>query len=84
MTVVPTPPRMHWAVLIILCALTGGLFGAIWLIVQANWTRQMRGRGVALSFAITNCVFYAHCDGGGVCAVDKMGQPSVPMTIGTV
>jgi hypothetical protein len=48
---------MHWAMLIILCALTGGVFGAVWLIVQANWTRQMRGRGVALFFAIVNCAF---------------------------
>ena len=53
----PQPIRLHWAFVLILGALTAGLFGAAWLIVQANWVRKVRGGWLAEGLAISNaCV----------------------------
>jgi hypothetical protein len=36
-----SPPNFHWAAVLVLTALTRGLFGDIWLIVQASWLRKV-------------------------------------------
>ena len=38
---VPLPPNLHWAVLLILQIFTRHLFNLIWAMVQANWARKL-------------------------------------------
>ena len=38
---VPLPPNLHWAVLLILEIFTRQLFNLIWALVQANWARKL-------------------------------------------
>lgn len=56
----PQPFRLPWGLVILLSALTLGLFGAVMLVLQANWVRRIRGGWLALTFAIacaTSCIF---------------------------
>ena len=53
---VPPPPRLHWGLVLALQILTFGLFGGIWLIVQALWAKRLSGNGRALTWAIVNLV----------------------------
>jgi hypothetical protein len=50
--VLPGPPRLHWARVLILSVLTKGLFGAVWMLVQANWSRSVHGKSRAFVFSI--------------------------------
>jgi hypothetical protein len=43
----PSPPRLHWGWVLALNVVTLGIFGIIWMIVQANWVRKMRGKSTA-------------------------------------
>ncbi len=54
MPIVPPPPRLHWGWVLVLSLLTRGLFGEIWLVVQANWIRRVTGRSEARTWAILN------------------------------
>lgn len=38
---VPLPPNLHWAILLILEIFTRQLFNLIWALVQANWARKL-------------------------------------------
>jgi hypothetical protein len=38
---VPLPPNLHWAVLLLLEIFTRQLFNLIWALVQANWARKL-------------------------------------------
>jgi hypothetical protein len=38
---VPLPPNLHWAILLILEIVTRQLFNLIWALVQANWARKL-------------------------------------------
>ena len=49
---VPDPPRLHWGWVLVLSLVTFGIFGMVWLIVQANWVRKVRGRSRTLPWAI--------------------------------
>jgi preprotein translocase subunit SecY len=51
---VPDPPRLHWGLLLVLSVITLGVFGTVWMIVQANWVRKVRGRSRTLPWAIAN------------------------------
>ena len=37
----PAPPRLHWAIVFALSFVTIGIFGMIWMVVQANWVRKV-------------------------------------------
>jgi fatty acid desaturase len=50
---VPNPPRLHWALLLVLSAVTLGIFGQAWMIVQSVWVSKVYGRSKALPWAIT-------------------------------
>lgn len=60
----PSPPRLHWGWVLLLSVLTFGLFGSVWLLVQANWIRRMRaGTSTGFWFALANlavlpCIFF--------------------------
>jgi len=49
---IPQPLRLHWGFVLVLSALTLGLFGGVWLVVQAHWMRKIRGGWFAEGFAI--------------------------------
>jgi preprotein translocase subunit SecY len=49
---VPDPPHLHWGIVFALSVVTFGVFGSVWLIVQANWVRKVYGRSKALPWAI--------------------------------
>jgi hypothetical protein len=51
---VPDPPRLHWGWLLLLSVITLGFFGSVWMIVQANWVRKVRGHSKALPWTIVN------------------------------
>lgn len=48
------PPRLHWAVLLLLLVFTNLLFGEIWLIVQAHWIKKATGRARAFKWSVVN------------------------------
>jgi hypothetical protein len=40
---VPLPPNLHWALVLVLDAVTRNLFNLIWALVLANWGRKLCG-----------------------------------------
>lgn len=38
---VPLPPNLHWAIVLILGVVTRQLFNLVWAMVQANWARRL-------------------------------------------
>ncbi len=46
------PPHLHWGWVFFLSLITLNIFGVIWLIVQANWTKRVRRGGKAFYWAI--------------------------------
>lgn len=54
-----SPPRLHWGIVLFLTAVTLGIFGAIWLFVQAVWARNVQPETKALYYLIgyVCCVF---------------------------
>jgi hypothetical protein len=40
---VPLPPNLHWAIVLILGVVTRQLFNLVWAMVQANWARRLSG-----------------------------------------
>jgi hypothetical protein len=45
---VPLPPNLHWAILLVINILTRNLFNLIWALVLANWSRKLSGDNKAL------------------------------------
>ena len=35
------PPDLHWALLLLLTFVTCGIFGLVWMFIQANWVRRI-------------------------------------------
>ena len=35
------PPNLHWGLLLLLMFVTCGVFGIVWLFIQANWVRKV-------------------------------------------
>ncbi len=50
--IVPNPPRLHWGWVLVLNIITLGLFGMVWLFVQANWCRRLTGSKKAFGWAL--------------------------------
>jgi hypothetical protein len=51
----PSPPSLHWGIVLLLTIVTCGLFSWVWAIVEANWVRKVQpeSKGMILwSFAI--------------------------------
>ncbi len=48
------PPAMHWGLVLVLGAITAGVFSSFWLVLQARWTRTVTGRGIGLLLALVN------------------------------
>jgi hypothetical protein len=54
---IPRAPSLHWGWVLALNVLTRNLFAIVWLIVQANWVRKVRGRSTAFRLAIAHLCF---------------------------
>lgn len=53
----PSPPRMHWAVVLILSIVTLGVFGYIWALIVASWLKRVRSASSALSLFAISALF---------------------------
>lgn len=40
---VPLPPNLHWAIVLVLGIITRQLFNLLWAMIQANWARKLSG-----------------------------------------
>jgi hypothetical protein len=38
---VPLPPNLHWAIVLVLGIVTRQLFNLVWALIQANWARKL-------------------------------------------
>jgi hypothetical protein len=38
---VPLPPNLHWAIVLVLGVVTRQLFNLLWALIQANWARKL-------------------------------------------
>src|SRR5262252_7060381 len=38
----PTPPNLHWAVVLLLSFITCGIFTKVWLVVEALWLKKVK------------------------------------------
>src|SRR5271170_6913585 len=47
---VPLPPNLHWAIVLILGVLTRQLFDCGWAFVLANWARKLSGTNKAMVY----------------------------------
>jgi GYF domain 2 len=48
--IVPLPPNLHWAIVLILGLLTRQLFNCAWAFVLANWARKLSGTNKAMVY----------------------------------
>jgi len=48
----PVPPDMNWVVVLVLCIVTFGLFGLIWMIRQAFFVKKIDPSSNAVPFAV--------------------------------
>jgi ABC-type multidrug transport system permease subunit len=66
----PAPPRLHWGVVFALSVVTIGLFGMIWMVVQASWvkkaTRNAKPFWWCLAYLLSLPTIYLVAIGGGV------------------
>ena len=53
----PTPPRLHWAWVLVLTIVTAGIFWMIWLVVQARWVKNATGNSRPLAWALAYLIF---------------------------
>jgi len=53
----PSPPRLHWAVVLALSVITVGFFGVVWLFVQANWVRKVTGARKAFGWTLAYMLY---------------------------
>jgi hypothetical protein len=47
----PNPPNLHWGIAVLLGVITCGLFGWIWIFVQAAWVRKVRPESKCMIYA---------------------------------
>ena len=53
----PAPPRLHWGVVLALSIVTLGIFGMVWMAVQAYWLKKATKNGTPFGWAIAYVVF---------------------------
>ncbi len=40
-----SPPSLHWALVLLLSMVSGGIFAYVWVFIQANWVKKLNGSG---------------------------------------
>jgi hypothetical protein len=53
----PQPPRLHWGLVLALSLVTLGLFGVVWLFVQAIWVKRVTGRNKAFGWTLAYLLY---------------------------
>lgn len=53
----PAPPRLHWGWVPALTLVTVGIFGVVWMAVQAYWVKKATRNGKPFAWAMTYVVF---------------------------
>lgn len=53
---VPLPPKLHWALVLLLSMVSFGLFYIVWMFVQANWVRRIDPASNALKLMVVYLV----------------------------
>ncbi|HWZ82152.1 MAG TPA: DUF4339 domain-containing protein [Terriglobales bacterium] len=68
----PNPPNLHWGIAVLLAVITCGLFGWIWVFVQAAWIHKVRPESKCMIYVgIAIGLFFA----SGVLSVNKESAP---------
>jgi len=81
----PIPPNLHWGLVLLLSLFTFGLFGLVWIFVEASFVKRLDPRNVSrallivaflLEFAYVGLMVFAGIAGGGndVQVVAAMGS----------
>ena len=52
----PLPPRLHWALVVLLALISFGLFFIVWMFVQARWVRRIDPKSNAITLLIVYLV----------------------------
>jgi hypothetical protein len=37
----PTPPKLHWALVLLFTVLTLGIFLIVWMFIQSSWAKKI-------------------------------------------
>src|SRR5258708_30053318 len=70
----PMPPNLHWGLVLLLSLFTFGLFGLVWIFVEASFVKRLDPRNVSrallivaflLEFAYVGLMVFAGIAGGG-------------------
>lgn len=63
------PPRMHWGIVLVLSIVTFGIFGMIWMVIQAIWvkkvTKDSKPFGWCLAYLLSLPVLFVVAIAGG-------------------
>jgi hypothetical protein len=77
----PAPPRLHWARVLVLSIVTLGVFGRVWMVVQAYWVKRVtRWEGAfwwCLVYALYSPVWFGVVFGGPM--MTALGQPDAAL-----
>src|SRR5882672_3510516 len=70
----PIPPNLHWALVLLISLFTFGLFGLVWIFVEASFVKRIDPRNISrallivaflLEFAYVGLMIFAGIAGGG-------------------
>lgn len=68
---VPLPPNLHWALVLVLGLVTRQLFNLVWALIQANWARKLGGNNTPM---VLVAMYPAAMIAGGLMMVLFRGQ----------
>lgn len=84
----PAPPRLHWGIVFALSFVTFGLFGMIWLVVQASWvkkaTQNAKPFWYCLAYLLVIPAAMVVAFVGGMVAQITIGPHAVSEVIGSI
>jgi hypothetical protein len=79
----PDPPNLHWALVLLIAIFTCGLFGMVWMFVQAAWMRKVNPKSKALTYYIVLIVLYVITIVAEIASMvaARNGNPSTALTL---
>ena len=54
----PAPPRLHWGIVFALSVVTIGIFGMVWMVVQANWVKKVTKNSKPFAWCLAYLLAY--------------------------
>lgn len=78
----PDPPNLHWGLVLLISCFTCGIFGLVWIFVQAAWMRKVNPNSKALFYYIGALVLDVIAVGAQLAMVfaSKNGSSTAPFT----